>query len=49
MAAVTHHGERVLAEIPKTLRRVATLVLVVSISIPVFFAGLVIVLWHLAR
>jgi hypothetical protein len=49
MVAVAHHGEKILAEIPKTLRRVATLLLVLSISVPVFFAGLIVVLWHLAR
>jgi hypothetical protein len=49
MAAIVHHGENILAEIPKTLRRVATLFLVLSISIPVFFAALIVVLWHLAR
>ena len=46
---IAHHGEHILAEIPKTLRRVATLFLVLSISIPAFFAGLLVVLWHLAR
>lgn len=43
-----HHGERILAEIPTTLRRVATLCLVLSISIPVMFVALLVVLWHLA-
>jgi len=47
--AVAHHGERILAEIPTTLRRIGTLFLVLSISIPVFFVGLLVVLWQLAR
>ena len=46
---VAHHGERILAEIPTTLRRIGTLLLVLTISIPVFLAGLLVVLWHLAR
>jgi hypothetical protein len=46
---VAHHGERILAEIPTTLRRLGMLFLVLSISIPVFFVGLLVVLWHLAR
>ena len=44
---VLHHGEKILAEIPNTLRRVALLMLVLAISIPVFLAGLLIVLWRL--
>ena len=47
-ALALHHGERILAEIPTTLRRVATLCLVLSISIPVMFVALVVVLWHAA-
>ena len=46
---VAHHGERILAEIPTTLRRIGTLFLVLTISIPVFLAGLLVVLWHLAH
>jgi hypothetical protein len=42
-----HHGEKILAEIPHTLRRTAMLMLVLSISIPAFLAGLLLVLWHL--
>ena len=48
-AVVAHHGERILAEVPTTLRRLGMLFLVLSISIPVFFGGLLVVLWHLAR
>jgi hypothetical protein len=46
---VAHHGERILAEVPTVLRRLGRLFLVLSISIPIFFAGLLVVLWHLAR
>jgi len=46
---VAHHGEHILAEIPRTLRRVGLLLMVLAISIPAFFAGLLVVLWHLAH
>jgi hypothetical protein len=46
---VAHHGERILAEIPTVLRRLGTLFLVLAISLPVFFVGLLVVLWHLAH
>jgi hypothetical protein len=42
-----YHGEKILAEIPDTLRRVGLLMLVLSISIPVFLVGLLIILWRL--
>ena len=44
---VAHHGERILAEIPTTLRRIGMLFLVVAISIPAFIAVLIVVLWRL--
>jgi hypothetical protein len=44
-----HHGERILQEIPTTLRRVGQFLLVMAITIPLFLAGLLVVLWHLAR
>ena len=44
-----HHGERILAEIPATLRRVRHFIVVMSITIPAFLAGLLVVLWHIAR
>ena len=44
---VAHHGERILAEIPKALRRIGLLFLVVAISIPAFLVALIVVLWHL--
>ncbi len=40
--------EETLAEVPATVRRVRTLLLVMSISIPVFLAAMVVVLWRLA-
>jgi len=49
LAVIVQHGENILGEIPRMLRRVTTLFLVLAISIPVFFAGLLFVLWHLAR
>jgi hypothetical protein len=44
-----HHTEEILAEVAPTLRRLRTLLLVATISLPLFFAGLLIVMWHLAR
>jgi hypothetical protein len=44
-----HHGERILGEIPTTLRRVGLFMLVMTITIPVFLAGLLVVLWQFAR
>jgi len=44
---VAHHGERIFAEIPRTLRRVGLLFLVVAISIPAFLVALIALLWHL--
>jgi hypothetical protein len=44
---VIHHGEKILGEIPTTLRRFAMLMLVLSISIPIFMVALLVVLWHL--
>ncbi len=48
-ATITHDGEQILAEIPTTLRRLRTLLPVLCISIPAFFAGLLVVLWHRAH
>ena len=44
---VAHHGERILAEIPRTLRRIGLLFVVVAISIPAFLAALIVLLWRL--
>ena len=46
---VAHHGERILAEVPTTLRRIGQLFLVLAVTIPAFCVGLLFVLWHLAR
>jgi hypothetical protein len=48
-AMLAEHGERVLFEVPRMIRRIGLFFLVMTISIPVFFAGLLVVLWHLAR
>jgi hypothetical protein len=44
-----HRAEEILAEVPSTLRRLRTLLLVATISIPLFLAGLLAVLWHLGH
>jgi len=43
------HGERILAEIPTTLRRLSLLLLVLAITVPIFLAGLLVVLWQLTN
>jgi hypothetical protein len=48
-ALALHHGERILGELPTTLRRVGLFMLVMAITIPAFLAGLLVVLWHFAR
>jgi hypothetical protein len=45
---LVRYGEQILAEVPATLRRLRTMLLVVSIAIPVFLVGLLVVLWRLA-
>jgi len=44
---VVHRAEEILAEVPRTLRRLRTFLLVLSVSVPLFLLGLVAVLWHL--
>lgn len=44
-----HRAEEILAEIPPTLRRLRTFLLVATVSVPLLLAGLIAVLWHLAR
>jgi len=46
---IAYHGERILAEIPRTLRRIGLLVMVLAVTIPVFSAGLLVVLWRLGN
>ena len=41
-------AEEALAELPVIARRLRTLILVLSISIPIFLVALVAILWHLA-
>ena len=43
-----YHGERILAEIPTVIRRAGIFLLVLSVTIPVFLAALLVVLWHFA-
>ena len=45
--AIRHVGE-ILAELPPTVRRVRMLLLVLTISIPLFLGALIVVLWQLA-
>ena len=44
---VIHHGEKILAEIPSTQRRLKTMMLVLTISIPVFLVALLVLVWRL--
>ena len=44
-----HRAEEILAEVAPTLRRLRTFLLVATISLPLFLAGLVAVLWHFAH
>jgi hypothetical protein len=48
-AMVVHHGERILFEIPRALRRISLFFMVMAVSIPVFLVGLLVVLWHLGH
>jgi CHASE3 domain sensor protein len=45
---LAHRAEDVLAHVAPILRRLRTLLLVVTITIPLFLVGIVAVLWHLA-
>jgi hypothetical protein len=46
-SAAAARGEELLAEVPGLLRRVGRLLVVLSISVPVFLAGCLAVLaWH---
>ena len=47
-AVIANLAETILAEVPRTLRRIGLLLLVLSISVPVFLVGLLVVLWRLA-
>ena len=45
---VTYHGEAILTEVPRMLRRIGMLFFALSVAIPVFLVGLLVVLWRLA-
>jgi hypothetical protein len=45
---LAHRAEDDLAHVAPTLRRLRALLLVVTITIPLFLVGIVAVLWHLA-
>jgi hypothetical protein len=47
--AAATHGEKVLAELPATLRRIRTLLLVAAISLPLFLIGVLVILARLIR
>jgi hypothetical protein len=45
---LAHRAEDDLAHVAPTVRRLRALLLVVTITIPLFLVGIVAVLWHLA-
>lgn len=47
--AVAGHAERILAEVPKMLRRVGLFLTVAAITMPLFLGALLVVLWHLGH
>jgi len=46
---VVRHAGEIMAEVAPTLRRLRTLLLVATISVPVFMGALLVVLWHIAH
>jgi hypothetical protein len=48
-AMVVHHGERILGEVPRALRRIGLFFVVMAVSVPIFLVGLLVVLWHLGH
>ena len=46
---VADRADEILAEVPRTLRRLQTLLLVLALSVPVFLAGAVAVLWRIVH
>jgi len=48
-AAAVEAGEGALRELPATVRRLRTLLLVLAITVPAFLAGVLVVLWHFAH
>ena len=47
--AAAQHGEKALAELPATLRRLRTLLLVAAISLPLFLVGVLVILARLVH
>jgi hypothetical protein len=45
----SHHVEGLLAELPATVRRIRTFILIMTIAIPAFLAVAAVVLWRLVR
>ena len=48
-AAAVEAEEGALKELPSTVRRLRTLLLVLAITVPAFLAGVLVVLWHFAH
>ncbi len=48
-AAAVEAGEGALRELPSTVRRLRTLLLVLTIAVPAFLGGMLVVLWHFAH
>jgi len=44
----SQRAEEFLAEVPATLRRVRTLLMVLTVCVPILVVGMIAVLWHLA-
>ena len=47
--AAVEAGEGALKELPATVRRLRTLLLVLTIAVPAFLVGVLVVLWHFAH
>jgi hypothetical protein len=47
--AAVEAGEGALRELPSTMRLLRTLLLVLTITVPAFLAGVLVVLWHFAH
>ena len=48
-AIAAMRAEEILAEVAPTLRRIRTLLLVVTICVPVFVVGSIVAVWHLGH
>jgi len=47
--SVAYHVEEILAEVPATLRRLRTFLLMAALSIPLLVIGFVALLWHVVH